>query len=158
MHPASHRQFEVLEKAAGITVRRANAGRYNEEGLVTQVECDLNESNTSSVLFSGDGGNSVETARKIDAAISRFAEAINKARKPGGWFATGGETARTLCRSLNGASLELQHSIATGTMVAVLTDSNNDRCWMVTKPGGFGTEDLLPKVLDWWHASDNQRR
>lgn len=152
MHPASNRQMELLEKRTGIPIRRVVHEHGNPELLGKQLVGDLNDRNAAAIIFSSGEVGNPDSSSKLLRALSNLVKAINGTRPPSGWFATGGETARVVCDSLGGGLLEIKHEITPGTVAAVLDTPGGNRCWLVTKPGGFGEDRLLCDVADWWRA------
>lgn len=61
------------------------------------------------------------------------------------FVATGGETARALCDSLRARRWRVAGRVATG--VPVLVSLDRPGLWLVTKPGGFGADDILVKSV-----------
>jgi uncharacterized protein YgbK (DUF1537 family) len=152
-HPASHIQMEIFAARTGITLRKAVLGKFQPNTLAEQIVADLQARKVAAVLFSADDPNSPDAARELNESVGRVTEAVNATRAAAGWFVTGGDTARTLCVALGGDALELNTEIATGTVAAILNVPDRASHWIVTKPGGFGAEKLLPAVLDWWRSN-----
>jgi uncharacterized protein YgbK (DUF1537 family) len=113
----------------------------------------LQARNVAAVLISADDPNPPAAARELTESGGRVTAAVTAPRAAAGWFVTGGDTARTLCAALGGDALELNTEIATGTVAAILNVPDRASHWIVTKPGGFGAEKLLPAVLDWWRSN-----
>lgn len=153
-HPASRRQMEVLSERTGIPVRTAVLEQDDPESLGKILTADLDERNRAAVILTSRAVGEPDSPDRLLRALGRLTTVINRSRPPSGWFVTGGETARVVCDSLGGGILEIKREIAPGTAAAVLSGPGGGRCWLVTKPGGFGDDHLLCNVADWWNVND----
>lgn len=82
--------------------------------------------------------------------------AVSKVR-PALVVATGGDVAMAVCRALKAEALRLEVEVLPGVPASTLVGGPYDGLWIVTKAGGFGREDALVAVLEWWKSAARQQ-
>lgn len=79
----------------------------------------------------------------IARALGRVARAVIEAFPTVGLILTGGETARAVCLALGATGIELVKEVLPGIPAGRLRDGPFEGLLLVTKAGGFGSEDAL---------------
>lgn len=139
-HPASHRQMEQL----GVPIRVLPRERESWQAFAARIADDLKARNCAAVMTLDFPGSSGDALAALGAAI----QAVARAAPFDVLFATGGETARAVCRQLGGSSLSLVAEIETGVIAAEMMSADGVRL-VITKPGGYGDDASLARVRAW---------
>ncbi|SFU90947.1 four-carbon acid sugar kinase family protein [Alicyclobacillus macrosporangiidus] len=162
-NPAAHRQLEVLAQQAGIRVTEldpvqlAHPQTTAEElaratqDLVQSTAAREREGSAGPVLAAAALG----TRRPAGASGRRFEDDLAAAAKI--WFeraagqaigfvATGGDTALALCRAIGVHAIWPEGEVAPGIPWNTI-ETPRGRALLVTKAGGFGTEDALWRAV-----------
>jgi D-threonate/D-erythronate kinase len=84
--------------------------------------------------------------RRVLSALARRAAAAARERGFRRFAVTGGDTAAALARRLGVRRWRVARGLEEGIPLLV-SSAGNDRSWWVTKPGGFGTEDVWKRTL-----------
>jgi uncharacterized protein YgbK (DUF1537 family) len=66
--------------------------------------------------------------------------ALAKARLPGVFYLTGGETAFGVCHRLGGRSLAILRELEPGVVLSRLSRGDHPDVSVITKPGGYGND------------------
>ena len=82
---------------------------------------------------------------RVAQGIARYAAALITRLKPAGLLLSGGLTAATVLKVLGIRSLALKYELSPG-VVASEAYGPLGQIWVITKPGGFGSPDILLKL------------
>jgi uncharacterized protein YgbK (DUF1537 family) len=123
-HPVTQAQVDHLSEVARIAEHRGVATHSPTDDLLVRVD----------------------PARTTPEEIGRALAAHGQ--QTGCLFMTGGDTAHLVCRALEIESLRLLHEFAPGVPVAIAEGGRFDGVRVVLKSGGFGTPDLLCRLLE----------
>lgn len=88
------------------------------------------------------------TAEGIAAGLGELCRQIATDATLGGLVLTGGDTARSCCENLSATGIRVVEEVAPGIPLGVLQGGPCDGLWVVTKAGGFGSEDALCRAVD----------
>lgn len=145
-HPANRSQVEFLVRTQGMPVHEMRLG--DPAGVVEPLLASL-RARSAAVL-------TIEPRRFDSAAVLAAVTAVAaRAVREGGVrrvFATGGETAFALCRSLGVGSLDFLDEIEPGLGLATGL-ANEGPMLLAIKPGGFGDERTWIRA---WARLQNQ--
>ena len=114
------------------------------EVLAAKVATSLRERGAASVLVAPERGDSALIRDRLTAVAAAALAATGTARV----FATGGETARSLCVALGVRSLRFEKELEPGLAAASGTGTPGPLLFAV-KPGGFGDDDTWLRAADY---------
>lgn len=81
-----------------------------------------------------------DAAMGLQVWIANLVQSLITCVSLGMLYLTGGETARQVCRTLRGKSMEILGEIETGVVLGLLTREQHGPMYIVTKPGGYGDD------------------
>ncbi|MEI7025563.1 four-carbon acid sugar kinase family protein [Paenibacillus sp. y28] len=166
--PRSRLQLERLlavPQVKGIQLegRRLVSGRSEREREILQAASQAEQSlhgGCHTVLYSsGDreaieeaceagkryGMNRQEVSDAIAQGLGECAARLLPKAPVGGFIITGGDTAKQVCLALGATGIQLAGEVETGVPMGLLV--MEEPLPVVTKAGGFGTDDVLEKAL-----------
>jgi uncharacterized protein YgbK (DUF1537 family) len=146
-HPASFKQLEFLRKAAGVVVIDFLVGSDVPASAAVRASRLIGSTGATAVRFTAMGSRTPESARAIQTAIGEFARLLFEEMTPGVVFLTGGETAWNVCTELNGIRLEVIDEPEAGVVCSKLMRRDRSELVIVTKPGGYGSENAIHDVF-----------
>jgi uncharacterized protein YgbK (DUF1537 family) len=85
----------------------------------------------------------------IPTALGKAAVRILGDIKLGGLVLTGGDLAMGVCERLSSAALRIEEEVLPGIPCSTLTDGPFKGLRMVTKAGGFGTQEALWGIIQY---------
>lgn len=164
----SRRQLEAVLRLPGVTgvemrpeyVLEENSKRQELERLGRLAEAAMRSSPKALVLYSSGNADDVEKARRAGAGRGMGAEEVSNAicqalgELAAGLISgfgirnlvlTGGDTARQVCLRLGTWEIELVGELEVGVPIGRLSGDENR--WVITKAGGFGSEQVLCDAL-----------
>ncbi len=147
-HPASQRQLDYLAEKARVTAVPFVPGKSNAQSAADTVVAALASRGVAAVRFASGGRSTAGAAAQLLAGIADFAALLLQRVSPDALFLTGGETAWTVCRALRGRSLEVLAELAPGIVMARLSCHHRSDVYVITKPGGFGTERAMVALFE----------
>jgi uncharacterized protein YgbK (DUF1537 family) len=139
-HPASHRQLNQFVRECHAAVLRLEPGVSSGE-LVDAAVANLDA--RRHLVVKCDPGSTARTSTEVSECLAEFAINLAERRLPGVFYLTGGETAFAVCRRLGGRSLEIVRELEAGVILARLHRINRSDVAVITKPGGFGGDDVM---------------
>lgn len=149
-HPVTASQVVSLSRVPGVRVLGLHLSRlFRDEADETQrvvKEAALILRGGGDLVIRPEG--SVPRERGdgtmiIARALGRVARAVIEAFPTVGLILTGGETARAVCLALGATGIELVKEVLPGIPAGRLRDGPFEGLLLVTKAGGFGSEDAL---------------
>lgn len=127
---------------------------FSDEDVMTVVESVKNglEKGYRRFIFTAalTRGDVVEDAERVAAGIGRLAAMLINTFHPYGLLLTGGETAIHTVRCLGATGIRVVDEVLPGIQYGYLVGPV--RCLVVTKAGGFGEEDAISKILEFFNA------
>lgn len=144
-HPASRNQLEFLENHARVRVLGHQVGATETDRTAEAVVQAVTEHGVCGVGFSIPPTSQPNSARLL-AEVGVLAKAINDRCAVDAFFLTGGETAWSACRSLEGKKLEVLGEFGAGIVASNLQTGAGLPRLILSKPGGFGGEDAMAAV------------
>jgi len=171
----SRRQLDAVLRLPGVVglemrselALEEDSRRREIDRLRRAAEEAMRVSPRALVLYSSGGAEDVERARRKGAGLGMDASAVSGAVSQAlGEFAagiiddfglrhlvlTGGDTARQVCLRLGVRAIRLAGELEPGVPVGRLDDAG-DR-WVVTKAGGFGSDQVLCEALRFFRKED----
>jgi uncharacterized protein YgbK (DUF1537 family) len=140
-HPVSVAQASVLERLPTVAVRTLEAGTRRKGAARTDVDAGP----ALLLRFAIPADSAREVARRAIAQALR--DEVQHLPRPGLVVATGGETVRALGEALGATRLDVLAEHEPGIPIAVWGDG----CWagtpILSKSGGFGSQDLFARVV-----------
>lgn len=147
-HEASRRQLDHLARHTGFPVRQVIVGRSSLEPEIDATVEALKDHRAVAVGFGAEGGSATENARLLLEAVEQFVIGFHRRSRDVAYFLTGGETAWTACQALQGRWLEIDHEVEPGVVAGTLHPTSGKPVPIMTKPGGFGNESLLARLVN----------
>ncbi|MST93685.1 MAG: four-carbon acid sugar kinase family protein [Pedosphaera sp.] len=141
-HPASHRQLNQFVRECHAAVLHIKPGAPLA-GLVDAAVVNLDA--RRHLVVKCDIGAVAQTPTSVSDCLAEFAFELAEIRLPGVFYLTGGETAYAVCRRLGGKSLEIIRELEAGIILSLLRRFNHPDVAVITKPGGYGREDIMVK-------------
>jgi uncharacterized protein YgbK (DUF1537 family) len=92
----------------------------------------------------------------IPQRLAELAAMILKRGRTSGIVVSGGDAARALAEVLGARAIGLRSEIMPGMPFGVLIDGAADGLPIITKAGGFGTEDALIQAVDYLRYRDGK--
>ncbi|HEY8529971.1 MAG TPA: four-carbon acid sugar kinase family protein [Paenibacillaceae bacterium] len=171
----SRRQLEAVLRLPGVAGFEMRSERVLEEEsrrreldrLRRAAEEAMRAAPRALVLYSSGSAEDVERARREGAGLGMDEGAVSGvvSRALGELVAgivngfgfrhlvlTGGDTARQVCLRLGARAIELAGELEPGVPVGRLVDAGER--WVVTKAGGFGSEQVLCNALRFFRRED----
>jgi uncharacterized protein YgbK (DUF1537 family) len=131
-------------RALGVPLRVLRPGPAERAACVAELAADLAARGFAAMLCADYPGAPEDALAAMEDVVGTLASAAPVSAL----FATGGETARALCRRLGGASLELRAEIEPGVTAARMTSPGGARL-IIAKPGGYGNAQTLVRAREW---------
>lgn len=91
----------------------------------------------------------VELAQKIVKTLGSIALELHERFNIKSIIGTGGDTSMQICKSLKADGIELIDEIAPGIPIGRIIGGTADGLLIVTKSGGFGTDDTFTIIIDY---------
>lgn len=91
----------------------------------------------------------VEQSQKIVKTLGSIVKEIYDRFDIKSIIATGGDTSMQICKSLGAEGIELIDEIAPGIPIGAITGGSAEGLLIVTKSGGFGSDDVFAKITDY---------
>lgn len=148
-HPVSVAQAGVLERQPGIACHTVAVGTRLEgatPSVVAAAEAVL-------LRFAIPADSTREVARRMIAQALR--DEVDRLPRPGLVVATGGETVRALSEALGATRLDVLAEHEPGIPIAIWGDGRWAGTPILSKSGGFGSQDLFARVVA--SATDGSR-
>jgi len=148
-HPVSVAQAGVLERQPGIACHTVAVGTRSEgatPSVVAAAEAVL-------LRFAIPADSTREVARRMIAQALR--DEVDRLPRPGLVVATGGETVRALSEALGATRLDVLAEHEPGIPIAIWGDGRWAGTPILSKSGGFGSQDLFARVVA--SATDGSR-
>ena len=142
-HALNRRQAARLWSARNVPLHEFNHGD-SVEVFATKVATSLRERGAASVLVAPARGDSTVIRDRLTAVATAALAAAGSARV----FATGGETARSLCGALGVRVLRFEAELEPG-LAAASGEGSAGPLLFAVKPGGFGDEDTWLRAADY---------
>lgn len=148
-HPVSVAQAGVLERQPGIACHTVAVGTRSEGATPSVVAA------AQAVLlrFAIPADSTREVARRMIAQALR--DEVDRLPRPGLVVATGGETVRALSEALGATRLDVLAEHEPGIPIAIWGDGRWAGTPILSKSGGFGSQDLFARVVA--SATDGSR-
>jgi uncharacterized protein YgbK (DUF1537 family) len=145
-----HRQVEALARAAPVAFEELSC----ETLLASERAGAVEAAQRRTVAALGRGPVVVriappgKTAARVDAralaaALGRFAGAVIAARRPGGVFLSGGDTAAAVFDAVKTRVVRLEGELSNGVVWGTVRGGTMDGLPVATKAGAFGRPDAL---------------
>ncbi len=132
----------ALEELACETLL-ARAGAEAREAALRRTADALSRSSVVlRIAPPGKTGERVD-ARALTAALGRFAGAVIAARRPGGIFLSGGDTAAAVLAAVKSRAIRLEGELADGVVWGTVQGGDMNGRPVATKAGAFGRPDVL---------------
>ena len=140
-HPVSVAQAGVLERQPGIACRTVAVGARSAGASPSVVAA------APAVLlrFAIPADATREAARRTIAQALR--DEADRLSRPGMVVATGGETVRALSEALGATRLDVLAEYEPGIPIALWRDGRWAETPILSKSGGFGSQDLFARVV-----------
>jgi uncharacterized protein YgbK (DUF1537 family) len=140
-HPVSVAQAGALERQTGIACRTVVAGAAGSGATQSSV------GTAPAVLlrFAIPADSTREAARRTIAQALR--DEVQCLSRPGMVVATGGETVRALSEALGATRLDVLAEYEPGIPIAIWGDGRWAGTPILSKSGGFGSQDLFARVV-----------
>lgn len=142
-HPASHRQIERLANTGNATIVTIRPGKFTPAAAAAEIRQTFIQKRMVALRFDP---SELESSHTVQSFISEIAGILASSRVPGAFFLTGGETAWSVCKSLEGGHLQVRRPWETAIVEAELNCPNRTLA-VFTKPGGYGDPDLLMRFV-----------
>lgn len=142
-HALNRRQAARLWSERKVPLHEFNHGD-SVEVFATKVATSLRERGAASVLVAPARGDSAVIRDRLTAVATAALAAAGSARV----FATGGETARSLCGALGVRVLRFEAELEPG-LAAASGEGSAGPLLFAVKPGGFGDDDTWLRAADY---------
>jgi uncharacterized protein YgbK (DUF1537 family) len=148
-HPVSVAQASVLERRPGIACQTVAVGTRSAGATPSVIAA------APAVLlrFAIPADSTREAARRMIAQALR--DEVDRLPRPGLVVATGGETVRALSEALGATRLDVLAEHEPGIPIAIWGDGRWAGTPILSKSGGFGSQDLFARVVA--SATDGSR-
>ena len=93
--------------------------------------------------------NEVMKSQKIVKTLGAIVKQLNKLVNLKYIVSTGGDTSMQICKSLNAQGIELIDEIEPGIPIGKIVGGDADGTLIVTKSGGFGTDNVFIKIMEY---------
>jgi uncharacterized protein YgbK (DUF1537 family) len=140
-HPVSVAQASVLERLPTVAVRTLEAGTSRQGAAPPDVEA----APALLLRFAIPADSTREAARRTIAQALR--DEVQHLPRPGLVVATGGETVRALSEALGATRLDVLAEHEPGIPIAMWGDGRWAGTPILSKSGGFGSQDLFARVV-----------
>jgi uncharacterized protein YgbK (DUF1537 family) len=157
-HPGAARQVESARQRGAEVVRPAPAflnGDDQAVAAVIQAVTGRLAQGHDVVLTTVGMGNAALGEKMVAAQLGRVARASAIGGRPGGLALTGGDVAAAVCSALGATTLWLRGEVQPGMAWGMLLDGALPGLPVVTKAGGFGSDDALEVALHHLHLKNN---
>ena len=142
-HALNRRQAARLWSARNVPLHELSPAD-SVEVFAAKVATSLREQGAASVLVAPERGDSALIRDRLTAVAATALAATGTARV----FATGGETARSLCVALGVRSLRFEAELEPG-LAAASGEGSRGPLRLAVKPGGFGDDDTWLRAADY---------
>jgi uncharacterized protein YgbK (DUF1537 family) len=139
-HPVSVAQAGVLERQPGVACRTLDGKTLR----AAASQSDLEKAPAVLLRFAIPAGSTRDAARRTIAQALR--DEVNRLPRPGLVVATGGETVRALGEALGATRLDVLAEHEPGIPIAIWGDGRWAGTPILSKSGGFGSQDLFARV------------
>jgi uncharacterized protein YgbK (DUF1537 family) len=139
-HPVSVAQAGVLERQPGVACRTLEAG----VPYAVAVQRDAETAPALLLRFAIPADATREAARRTIAQALR--DEVDRLSRPGLVVATGGETVRALSEALGATRLDVLAEYEPGIPMATWGDGRWAGTPILSKSGGFGSQDLFARL------------
>lgn len=139
-HPVAVAQAGVLERQPGIACRTVDGNTLRAVAL----QPDLEKAPAVLLRFAIPAGSTRDAARRTIAQALR--DEVQRLARPGMVVATGGETVRALGEALGATRLDVLAEYEPGIPIAIWRDGGWAGTPILSKSGGFGSQDLFARV------------
>lgn len=125
-----------------------------EEGRLAEKAVSILRRGENVLLSTSVEERQIEAGRKageperIGESLGRIVEKILAEAKISGLFVTGGEVAVKIVRALGGGGVSLLKEVEPGIPLVRLMGGRSEGLLVVTKAGGFGTEDTMKNCIE----------
>jgi uncharacterized protein YgbK (DUF1537 family) len=140
-HPVSVAQAKVLERQPAVVCRTFEAGTPR----AAASQPDLEAAPAVLLRFAIPADSTREAARRTIAQALR--DEVQRLSLPGLVVATGGETVRALSEALGATCLDVLAEYEPGIPIAIWRDGRWAGTPILSKSGGFGSQDLFARVV-----------
>lgn len=93
--------------------------------------------------------NEVMKSQKIVKTLGEIVKQLNKLVNLKYIVSTGGDTSMQICESLKAQGIELIDEIEPGIPIGKIVGGDADGILIVTKSGGFGTDNVFIKIMEY---------
>lgn len=93
--------------------------------------------------------NEVTKSQKIVRTLGAIVKQLNKLVNLKYIVTTGGDTSMQICKSLDAEGIELIDEIEPGIPIGKIVGGDADGILIVTKSGGFGTDNIFIKIIEY---------
>ena len=128
-------------------VEKASTYITNGSKLITVIVSSIFENNFMESLKQS--AEDIQHAQKIVKALGNIVKGIYERFDIKSIIATGGDTSMQICKSLEAEGIELIDEIAPGIPVGRIIGGNAGGLMIVTKSGGFGSDNIFTEVIDY---------
>lgn len=146
-HPASLRQLDHLARQHGVAITTFSADTGDAASVASAVAADFKAHPVAAVRLTVRDSDHPAAARILLSGLARLVRQLRAVVEPEAVFLTGGETAWSVCRALDGVALEVLAEREPGVVVSRLDRRDLPPVLVVTKPGGFGTEGVISALV-----------
>lgn len=155
VHPANQQQIASLERQMQSIRIQLSAGCS-----LAAVERDLLQALQQSplVLLQMPAARIAdsETLRTLQLGLARMVQSVLQQVKIAGLVVVGGETAAAIASALQISAIQILHEIEAGVPLGRMIGGQADSLLIVTKAGGFGSEQTLGSIAEWFGAREER--
>ena len=153
-HPRTARQVESARRRGAEVVRPSPAflnGDDRAVGAAIQAVTGRLAGGHDAILTTAGMGEGAQGEKTVAAQLGRVVRAVAPGGQVGGLVLTGGDTAAAVCAALAATTLWLRGEVQPGIAWGLLLDGALPGLPVVTKAGGFGSDDVLEVALHHLH-------
>ena len=131
------------------------------KSIIDEVNCYITKGNKLIILKTSkddeiefeeslkQDSNEVMKSQKIVKTLGAIVKQLNKLVNLKYIVSTGGDTSMQICKSLNAQGIELIDEIEPGIPIGKIVGGDADGTLIVTKSGGFGTDNVFIKIMEY---------
>jgi len=140
------KQLQKAKDVLGLSIIDVDVDDLNTEKLAAEAVNVLGQG--KSVAITSTFARYVpELKQKISVFLADTVMEIMSKQKVGGLFLSGGDIALAVCQTLGIAAIKVNGEVEAGIPAGELIGGKGEGMRVVTKAGGFGTEEALVKAL-----------